>query len=224
MEEKLEELTGLTRRVVIESKDKDTRPRLVIVGDDGEPLKIPGTNNDARYFLPIGSNIAVQQGDAVEAGDVLAKIPRETTKDKDITGGLPRVAELFEARKPKDHALITEIDGTVQFGKDTKGKRKVVVVPEVGEPIEYSVSKRRYLTVQENDRVRSGDALMDGPANPHDILRVKGEKALGNYLVDEVQEVYRLQGVRINDKHIETLFVRCCVACALRMLEIPASW
>ena len=205
MEEKLEELTGLTRRVVIESKDKDTRPRLVIVGDDGEPLKIPGTNNDARYFLPIGSNIAVQQGDAVEAGDVLAKIPRETTKDKDITGGLPRVAELFEARKPKDHALITEIDGTVQFGKDTKGKRKVVVVPEVGEPIEYSVSKRRYLTVQENDRVRSGDALMDGPANPHDILRVKGEKALGSYLVDEVQEVYRLQGVRINDKHIETI-------------------
>lgn len=129
----------------------------------------------------------------------------ETTKDKDITGGLPRVAELFEARKPKDHALISEIDGVVQFGKDTKGKRKVVVVPDVGDPAEYLVPKGRHLTVQEHDRIRAGEPLMDGPVNPHDILRVEGDKALASYLVDEIQEVYRLQGVRINDKHIETI-------------------
>ena len=205
MQEQLDEVTGLSRKVIIESKDKETRPRLSVKDEGGVTLKIPGTENDARYFLPIGANIAVNEGDEVEAGDVIARIPRETTKDKDITGGLPRVAELFEARKPKDFAVITEIDGVVQFGKDVKGKRKVVVVPDIGEPAEYLVPKGRHLTVQEQDRVRAGDALMDGSANPHDILKVLGEKQLGRYLVDEIQEVYRLQGVRINDKHIETI-------------------
>ncbi len=205
MQETLDEVTGLSRKRIVESRDKDTRPRISIKGEDGETLKIPGSENLARYYLPIGANIAMLEGDHVEAGDVIARIPRETTKDKDITGGLPRVAELFEARKPKDHALISEIDGTVQFGKDTKGKRKVVVVPDVGDPAEYLVPKGRHLTVQEADRVKAGDPLMDGPANPHDILKVLGEKELGRYLVDEIQEVYRLQGVRINDKHIEVM-------------------
>ena len=204
-QEQIDEITGLARRTVMESRDKDTRPRLQITADDGQILKIPGSENEARYYLPIGTNITAADGDDMEAGDVIAKIPRETTKDKDITGGLPRVAELFEARKPKEHALISEIDGTVQFGKDTKGKRKVIVVPDIGDPAEYLVAKGRHLTVQENDRVRAGEPLMDGPNNPHDILRVLGEKALGKYLTDEIQEVYRLQGVRINDKHIETI-------------------
>jgi len=139
------------------------------------------------------------------SGDTLAKIHRETTKTKDITGGLPRVAELFEARKPKDAAVITEIDGTVSFGKDTKGKRKLIVTPEVGEAKEYLIGKGRHLAVNEGDYVKAGEPLMDGPINPHDILKVLGEKALAKYLVDEVQEVYRLQGVKINDKHIETI-------------------
>ena len=205
MQETLDEVTGLSRKRIVESKDKDTRPRLSIKGEDGETLKIPNSENMARYYLPIGANIGINEGERVEAGDVIARIPRETTKDKDITGGLPRVAELFEARKPKDHALISEIDGVVQFGKDTKGKRKVVVVPDVGDPAEYLVPKGRHLTVQEADRVKAGDPLMDGAANPHDILKVLGEKQLGRYLVDEIQEVYRLQGVRINDKHIEVV-------------------
>ncbi len=205
MIEQLDEVTGLSRKRVVESKDKDTRPRISIKNPDGTTVRIPNSENEARYFLPIGTNIAGNEGVHVEAGDVIARIPRETTKDKDITGGLPRVAELLEARKPKDHAMISEIDGVVRFGKDAKGKRKVVVVPDVGDPAEYLVPKGRHLTVQEGDRVRAGEALMDGAANPHDILRVMGEKQLGRYLVDEIQEVYRLQGVRINDKHIETI-------------------
>jgi len=205
MQEELDDVTGLSRRTIIESKDKDTRPRLSIKDARGETLKLPESENPARYYLSIGTTIVAIPGDAVQAGDVIARIPRETTKDKDITGGLPRVAELFEARKPKDHALISEIDGVVQFGKETKGKRKIVVVPDVGEPAEYLAPKGRHLTVQEHDRVRAGEPLMDGPINPHDILRVEGDKALAKYLVDEIQEVYRLQGVRINDKHIETI-------------------
>jgi DNA-directed RNA polymerase subunit beta' len=208
MQEQLDEVTGLSRKVVIESKDADTRPRISIKdGEGSKTLKIPGTNQEARYFLPVGANIYVNDGDAIEAGDVIAKIPRETTKTKDITGGLPRVAELFEARKPKEHAVIAEIDGLVSFGKDTKGKRKLVVSPDdsVGEPREYLISKGKHLSVREGDRVRAGEPLMDGAANPHDILKVLGDKALAKYLVDEVQEVYRLQGVKINDKHIEVI-------------------
>ncbi|HVV83711.1 MAG TPA: DNA-directed RNA polymerase subunit beta' [Kofleriaceae bacterium] len=205
MQETLDEQTARSLKTIIESKDADSRPRIGLRGEDGEPVKIPGSDNEAKYFLPVGSNILINDGDYLEAGDVVAKIPRETTKTKDITGGLPRVAELFEARKPKDHAVIAEIDGIVHFGKDTKGKRKVILVPEVGDPSEYLIPKGKHLSVREGDRVRAGEALMDGPENPHDILRVLGERALAKYLVDEIQEVYRLQGVRINDKHIEVI-------------------
>jgi DNA-directed RNA polymerase subunit beta' len=159
----------------------------------------------ARYHLPVDAILLVDEGDTVKAGDVLAKLPRATTKTKDITGGLPRVAELFEARKPKEYAVITEIDGVVSFGKDAKGKRKVVVTPEVGEAKEYLIPKGKHISVHEGDFVRAGEALMDGSSNPHDILRVLGEQELAKYLVDEVQEVYRLQGVKINDKHIEVI-------------------
>ena len=158
-----------------------------------------------RYFLPVGAIITVQDDTDVNAGDIIAKIPRETTKTKDITGGLPRVAELFEARKPKDFAVITEIDGVISFGKDAKGKRKVIVKPELGEEKEYLIPKGKHISVHEGDHVRAGEPLMDGSSNPHDILRVLGQKELAKYLVDEVQEVYRLQGVKINDKHIETI-------------------
>ncbi len=205
MQEALDEVTGLSRKVIIESKDPDSRPRITIKDADGNTVRLPKGDNEARYFLPVLANIYVNDGQTIEAGDVIAKIPRETTKTKDITGGLPRVAELFEARKPKDHAVISEIDGTVHFGKDTKGKRKVIITPDVGESAEYLIAKGKHLSVREGDRVRAGEALMDGPANPHDILRVLGEKALASYLVDEIQEVYRLQGVRINDKHIEVV-------------------
>jgi len=207
MEEKTDEVTGLITRVIIESKDPDARPRISIKdpNDPKRTLTKPGTNAMARYQMPVGANIKVNEGDTVEAGDVLAKIPRETTKTKDITGGLPRVAELFEARKPKDVALISEIDGQVGFGKDLKGKRRIVIKPEIGEEKEYLVAKGKHISVHEGDYVRAGEALMDGAANPHDILRVLGEKELAKYLVNEIQEVYRLQGVRINDKHVEVV-------------------
>ena len=204
MQEQLDEITGLSRKVITESKDPDARPRITLKNEKDETILL-ANENEARYFLPVGANIYVNDGGVVEAGDVLARIPRETTKNKDITGGLPRVAELFEARKPKDHAVIAEIDGIVSFGKDTKGKRKVVVTPDVGDPREYLIAKGKHLSVREGDRVRAGEALMDGAANPHDILKVLGEQALSKYLVDEIQEVYRLQGVRINDKHIEVI-------------------
>ncbi|KAA0887942.1 DNA-directed RNA polymerase subunit beta' [Oryzomonas rubra] len=200
IEEQLDEVTGLSRKVIIETKDSDKRPRIAIKDTAGD-----GSGTIGRYFLPVGANIYVQEDALVSAGDIIAKIPRETTKTKDITGGLPRVAELFEARKPKDFAVISEIDGRVTFGKDAKGKRKVVVTPEVGEPKEYLIPKGKHISVHEGDHVRAGEALMDGSSNPHDILRVLGVKELAKYLVDEVQEVYRLQGVKINDKHIETI-------------------
>ena len=204
MEEQVDEVTGLSRKVVVESRDADKRPRITIKDETGKTAKIhEGTMG--RYYLPVGANITVQEDSIVNAGDVIAKIPRETTKTKDITGGLPRVAELFEARKPKDFAVISEIDGVVTFGKDAKGKRKVIVTPDMGEPKEYLIPKGKHISVHEGDHVRAGEALMDGSSNPHDILRVLGQKELAKYLVDEVQEVYRLQGVKINDKHIETI-------------------
>ena len=205
MEEQLDEVTGLSRKVIIESRDPDKRPRITIKDESGKTVKIGGESQMGRYFLPVGANISVQDDALVSAGDVIAKIPRETTKTKDITGGLPRVAELFEARKPKDYAVISEIDGVVSFGKDAKGKRKVIVKPEHGEEKEYLIPKGKHISVHEGDHVRAGEALMDGSSNPHDILRVLGQKDLAKYLVDEVQEVYRLQGVKINDKHIETI-------------------
>jgi DNA-directed RNA polymerase subunit beta' len=204
MEEKVDERTGLSTKIITDSKDVDKRPRISIKDIEGQTARLSVTA-EARYLLPVGVHINVQEGQTVYAGDVLAKMPRETTKTKDITGGLPRVAELFEARKPKEFAVISEIDGVVSFGKDTKGKRKVVVTPEVGEPREYLIPKGKHISVHDADRIRAGEALMDGSSNPHDILNILGEKALAKYLVDEVQEIYRLQGVRINDKHIEVI-------------------
>ena len=159
-----------------------------------------------KYHMPSHAHLMVEDGEAVYAGEVLAKIPRETTKTKDITGGLPRVVELFEARKPRETAVMSEIDGTVQHGGIVKGKRKIIIVPdEAGDEREYSMPRGVHVNVQEGDRVRAGEPLMDGPLNPHDILAVLGEKELQAYLVNEIQEVYRLQGVNINDKHIEVI-------------------
>jgi DNA-directed RNA polymerase subunit beta' len=205
MQEQFDAVTGLSHKVITETKATDKRPKILITDGSGQVLKIEGSNRVARYMLPVGANLVIADGDQISAGDTIAKIHRETTKTKDITGGLPRVAELFEARKPKDSAVISEIDGVVSFGKDTKGKRKLVVTPETGEAKEYLIGKGRHLAVNEGDYVKAGEPLMDGPINPHDILRVLGEKSLAKYLVDEVQEVYRLQGVKINDKHIETV-------------------
>ena len=203
--EEVDEVTGLSQRVVIESSS-DLRPAIEIRNPEtGKILSLEGVRGAARYLLPVGANIVVQDGQLVEAGDILAKTTRETSKTKDITGGLPRVAELFEARKPKEQSILSDIDGWVEFGKDTKGKRKVIVKPEVGEPKEYLIPKGRSLAVRQGDRVKAGEALMEGASNPHDILKVLGEKELAKYMVDEIQEVYRLQGVRINDKHIETI-------------------
>jgi DNA-directed RNA polymerase subunit beta' len=206
-QEQHDPVTGLSHRVIIETKT-DKRPKVIVVDANGEPALIAGSNRKAVYMLPVGAVVPVQSGDEIHSGDVVAKISRETTKTTDITGGLPRVAELFEARKPKDSAIITETDGTISFGKDTKGKRKIVVTPDPAtgkEAVEYLVPKGRHLVVNEGDYVRMGEALIDGPINPHDILRVKGVTVLARYLVDQIQEVYRLQGVKINDKHIETI-------------------
>ena len=205
MREQVDEVTGLSSKVIASYKEGDLRPRISIKDESGRTLKIHGTTIEARYLLPVGAIITINEGDAVKAGDIIVKIPRETTKTKDITGGLPRVAELFETRKPKECAVISEIDGAVLFGKDTKGKRKVIITPEVGEPKEYLIPKGKHISVREGDRIRAGEPLMDGSANPHDILSVLGVKELAKYLVDEVQEVYRLQGVKINDKHIEVI-------------------
>ncbi|TMB44820.1 MAG: DNA-directed RNA polymerase subunit beta' [Deltaproteobacteria bacterium] len=205
MEEKVDERTGLSTKVVVDTKDVDKRPRVTIKDTTGQTAKVTGGSGEARYLLPVGAHLNVIEGQPVAAGDVIAKMPRETTKTKDITGGLPRVAELFEARKPKEFAVISEIDGIISFGKDTKGKRKVIVTPEVGEAREYLIPKGKHISVHEGDYVKAGEPLMDGSSNPHDILTILGEKALAKYLVDEVQEIYRLQGVRINDKHIEVI-------------------
>ena len=205
MQEQVDEVTGLSRKVIVEFKGADLRPRVSIKDSKGRTAKVPGSNAVARHLLSVGANLVVSEGDPVSAGDILAKIPRETTKTKDITGGLPRVAELFEARKPKEYAVISEIDGVVSYGKDAKGKRKIVVTPDVGEEKEYLIPKGKHVSVQEGDRVTAGEPLMDGVNNPHDLLAIKGEKELAKYLVDEVQEVYRLQGVKINDKHMEVI-------------------
>jgi DNA-directed RNA polymerase subunit beta' len=205
MREQVDEVTGLSSKVIVTYKEGDLRPRVSIKDEAGRTLKVGDTKIEARYLLPVGAIITANEGDVVKAGDLVAKIPRETTKTKDITGGLPRVAELFEARKPKECAVIGEIDGIVSFGKDTKGKRKLLITPDAGEAKEYLIPRGKHISVREGDRVSAGEPLMDGSANPHDILRVLGVKELAKYLVDEVQEVYRLQGVKINDKHIEVI-------------------
>jgi DNA-directed RNA polymerase subunit beta' len=199
-----DDTTGHSSNMIVESRDKDARPRIVIKDEDDNIVSIG--RHEARYFLPVGSTFTIQEGQRVQAGDQLALIQREAQKTKDITGGLPRVVELFEARTPKDHAVIATTDGIVSFGKDKGGKRRVLISPEDGSEVhEFLVPKLRHLQVREGDQVRAGEKLMDGPANPHDILAVLGEKALATYLLDQIQEVYRLQGVKINDKHIEAI-------------------
>ena len=199
VQEDLDEVTGLSRLIVVDSPDEKKQPTVEIKSANGTTVR--------RYIMPVSAHLMVQDGEQVNAGDVLAKIPRETTKTKDITGGLPRVVELFEARKPKDPAVISEIDGSVKYGGVVKGQRKIMIVADDpnAEPREYSIPRGVHVNVQEGDRVRAGDPLMDGPNNPHDILHVLGEKELQKYLVNEIQEVYRLQGVNINDKHIEVI-------------------
>ena len=197
MHEELDEVTGLSRWVVTDSPDEKKQPTIQIRDENHKLLR--------KYLIPSRAHLIVGDGDAVHQGDVLAKIPRETTKTKDITGGLPRVQELFEARKPRETAVITEIDGMVKYGDIAKGQRKIYVVNESGVEREYSLPRGVHINVQEGEYVRAGEPLMDGPRNPHDILAVLGEKELQTYLVNEVQEVYRLQGVNINDKHIEVI-------------------
>ena len=205
MQEQFDAVTGLSHKVIVESKT-DKRPKVLITNAAGEIVQVQGSQRVGRYNLPVGSNLIIQDQDDVQPGDLIAKIHRESSKTKDITGGLPRVAELFEARKPKDASVVTEIEGTISFGKDTKGKRKIVVTPDDGtEAREFLIGKGRHISVNEGDYVKKGEPLVDGPINPHDILRVLGDKALAKYMVDEVQEVYRLQGVKINDKHIEII-------------------
>ena len=205
VKEQLDETTGLAQKFIIDNKDASLRPRVAVLGPDGEVLRDDRTGALAQYALPVGANLVVSDDQKVKPGEVLAKIARDTAKNKDIIGGLPRVAELFEARKPKDHAVMSEVDGIVEFGKPVKGKMQIFVVPEYGNKRDYLIPKGKHATVAAGDRVRAGDPLMDGPLNPHDILHVLGIEALAKYLVDEIQEVYRLQGVRINDKHIEVV-------------------
>jgi len=197
MHEELDEVTGLSRWVVTDSPDEKRQPTIQIRDDKHKVLR--------KYLIPSRAHLMVADGDPVHAGDVLAKIPRETSKTKDITGGLPRVVELFEARKPRETAVITEIDGIVKYGDIAKGQRKIMVLNDNGVEREYSLPRGVHVNVQEGEHVRAGEPLMDGPRNPHDILAVLGEKELQAYLVNEIQEVYRLQGVNINDKHIEVI-------------------
>jgi len=212
MREVLDEATGISSKVVIDWKQQprggDLRPRIALSDDKGELLTL-ANGLEARYFLPVDAILSVENTAQVKAGDVLARIPRESSKTRDITGGLPRVAELFEARKPKDFAIISESEGRVEFGKDYKTKRRIVVVPsddgEAREPVEYLIPKGKHISVQEGDYVLKGDLMMDGNRVPHDILRILGVEELASYLINEIQEVYRLQGVRINDKHIEVI-------------------
>ncbi len=206
-----DELTGLTNIEVMDAQErpaagKDIRPAIKLVDDKGEDLLIPGTDLIAQYFLPAHALVSLNDGDRISIGDVIARIPQETSKTRDITGGLPRVADLFEARRPKEASILAEISGIISFGKETKGKRRLVITPTDGsEPYEELIHKWRHLNVFEGEQVSRGEVISDGPSNPHDILRLLGVSALARYIVTEIQEVYRLQGVKINDKHIETI-------------------
>jgi DNA-directed RNA polymerase subunit beta' len=207
MQEKVDPVTGKSSQTIIESRSGDERPRISIKDTEGKTAKLPGSSAMARYILPVNAILLVEETDSVKAGDVVAKLPRATTKTKDITGGLPRVAELFEVRKPKEVAVLSEIDGYVSISKSTKkGKQRVTITPvDVGDKKEYLIPRGKHINVYEGDYIRAGEPLIGGSAVPQDILSIKGEVALARYLVDEVQEVYRLQGVRINDKHIEVI-------------------
>ena len=205
MAEQVDAVTGFATKVIIESKSSDVKPTVYVTDESGQHITLPGRDIPARYLIPVGAQLLITDTAEIHSGDVIAKLHRETSKTRDITGGLPRVAELFEARKPKEAAIVSEIDGYVTFGKDVKGKQRVIVTPEVGEQKEYLIPKGKHVAVREGEYVKAGEALMDGPTNPHDILAVLGDKALSSYLTNEIQEVYRLQGVNINDKHIEVI-------------------
>ncbi|MBM4182428.1 MAG: DNA-directed RNA polymerase subunit beta', partial [Betaproteobacteria bacterium] len=207
----IDEVTGLSTLIVIDGKrrgsaaSKGVRPQVRLIGADGQDVKVPGTDISVSITFQVGSLITVKDGQEVNVGDVLARIPQETSKTRDITGGLPRVAELFEARSPKDAGVLAEITGTVSFGKDTKGKQRLVITDLDGVPHEYLISKDKHVTVHDGQVVQKGETIVDGPADPHDIIRLQGIEALARYIIDEVQDVYRLQGVKINDKHIEVV-------------------
>jgi DNA-directed RNA polymerase subunit beta' len=218
--EQSDEVTGLSSMVVIDPKQrggggKDLRPMVKLVDEQGKDIRIPSTEIAAQYFLPAGAIIGIRDGDLVEVGDVLARIPQESSKTRDITGGLPRVADLFEARKTKDPAILAEATGTVSFGKETKGKRRIVITDPHGQQHEVLVPKWRHITVFEGEHVEQGETIAEGDLTPHDILRLRGVAELASYLVKEIQDVYRLQGVKINDKHIEVIIRQM-----LRKLEI----
>ncbi len=219
-----DELTGLSNIEVMDPQErpaagKDIRPAIKLVDDNGEDLFLPGTDVVAQYFLPPHALVNLNDGARINIGDVVARIPQETSKTRDITGGLPRVADLFEARRPKEASILAEVSGTISFGKETKGKRRLVITPTDGsEPYEELIHKWRHLNVFEGEQVNRGEVISDGPSNPHDILRLLGVSALARYIVTEIQDVYRLQGVKINDKHIETILRQM-----LRKVEITES-
>ena len=223
VQSQVDEVTGLTRIVVMDPKQrsaaaKDLRPMVRLVDEREEELRLPGTDAPAHYVLSSGAIITVQEGGEVGIGDVIARMPQESSKTRDITGGLPRVADLFEARKPKEAAVLAEVSGTVSFGKDTKGKQRLIITDEKGVPHDILVPKWRHILVFEGEHVEQGEVVVDGMPSPHDILRLLGVSALASYIVNEVQEVYRLQGVKINDKHIEVI-----VRQMLRKAEIDTS-
>jgi DNA-directed RNA polymerase subunit beta' len=208
--EQVDEITGLTSLVVTDPKQrgstgKDLRPMISLLDKKGKELCLAGTDIPAHYFLQSGSIVQMQDSQDVKVGDVLARIPQESSKTRDITGGLPRVADLFEARKPKEPSILAEVSGIVSFGKDTKGKQRLVITMDDGETYEELIPKWRHIIVFEGERVEKGETVVDGEPNPHDILRLLGVEALDAYLVKEIQDVYRLQGVKINDKHIEVI-------------------
>jgi DNA-directed RNA polymerase subunit beta' len=211
VQETADESTGITKRVVTDwranPRGGDLKPQIVVSGKDQKARKSGRGGAEARYLLPVETILSVEPGAEVKAGDVLARIPMESAKTRDITGGLPRVAELFEARRPKDHAIIAESRGTVRFGRDYKNKRRIIVDPveEGEEAVEYLIPKGKPFHLQEGDTIEKGDYIVEGNPAPHDILAIKGIEALAAYLVNEIQDVYRLQGVTINDKHIEVI-------------------
>ena len=207
----VDDVTGLTTLVVIDAKRRGTttakgaRPQVKLVDTAGEEIKIAGTDHSVTITFHVGSIITVKDGQEVSIGDVLARIPQESAKTRDITGGLPRVAELFEARAPKDAGVLAEYTGTISFGKDTKGKQRIVITEPDGVAHEFLIPKDKHVTAHDGQVVNKGEVIVDGPADPHDILRLQGIQALTRYIIDEVQDVYRLQGVKINDKHIEVI-------------------
>jgi DNA-directed RNA polymerase subunit beta' len=212
-----DELTGLSSISVMDAGErplagKDIRPAITLVDGKGKELCLANTNVPAHYFLPPDAQVSIENGAKINTGDIIARIPQESSKTRDITGGLPRVADLFEARKPKEPAILAEISGTVSFGKETKGKRRLVITPTQGETLvdgsdhyEALIPKWRVMSVFEGENVEKGEVVSEGAPSPHDILRLKGIKELAKYIVNEIQEVYRLQGVKINDKHIEVI-------------------